>query len=58
MDNFINTSIILILSKLKQKEYELSDEYENYYKNICKPIFEEDQKLSVLIEFIFNPKKI
>ena len=57
MDNFINTSIILILSKLKQKEYELSDEYENYYNNICKPIFEEEQKLSILIEFLFNPKK-
>ena len=39
IDNFFNTSIILILSKLKQKEFELTDEYDNYYKNICKPFF-------------------
>ena len=48
MDNFINSSTILILSKLKQKEYELTDEFENYYKNICQPIFEEEQKLSII----------
>ena len=58
IDNFLNTSIILILSKLKQKEYELSDEYENYYKNICKPLFEDKPKLSKLIEFLFNRNRL
>ena len=47
----------MILSKLKQKEFELSDEYENYYKNICKPFFEDEPKLSILMEFFFNQKK-
>ena len=57
IDNFINTSNILILTKLKNKDFELSDEYENYYNNICKPLFEGKEKLFVLIEFLFNPKK-
>ena len=57
IDNFINTSNILILSKLKQKEFELSDEYEKYYNNICKPFFEDEPKLTILMEFLFNQKK-
>ena len=57
IDNFINTSNILILTKLKNEDFELSDEYENYYNNICKPLFEGEEKISVLIEFLFNPKK-
>ena len=47
----------MILSKLKQKEFELSDEYENYYKNICKSLFEDKPKLSILIEYLFNRNK-
>jgi hypothetical protein len=57
IDNFFNTSIILILSKLKQKEFELSDEYENYYNNIYKPFFQDEEKLSNLMEYLFNPQK-
>ena len=57
IDNFINTSIILILSKLKQEEFVFTDEYEKYYNNICKPFFENEPKLTILMEFLFNPKK-
>jgi len=57
IDNFINASINLILSKLKKKDFELSDEYENFFNNICKPLFEGDEKLFKIIEFLFNPKK-
>ena len=57
IDNFINTSIILILSKLKQEEFVFTDEYEKYYNNICKPFFEDEPKLTILMEFLFTPKK-
>ena len=57
IDNFINTSIILILSKLKNKDFELSEEYENYYNNICKPLFAGNEKLSIFIDFLLNPQK-
>ena len=57
IDNFINASIDLILSKLKKKGFELSDEYENFFNNICKPLFEGDEKLLKVIEFLFNSKK-
>ena len=57
IDNFINVSNILILSKLKNKDYDISEEYENYYNNICKPLFEGEEQLFVLIEYLFNPEK-
>ncbi len=57
IDNFINASINLILSKLKKKDFELSDEYENFFNNICMPLFEGDEKLFKIIDFLFNPKK-
>ena len=58
IDNFYNASNILILSKLKKNDFETSDEmYDNFYNNICKPLFEGKEKLFALLEFLFNPKK-
>ena len=57
IDNFINASNILILSKMKNKDYDISEEYENYYKNVCKPLFEGEDQIFVLIQYLFNPQK-
>ena len=57
IDNFFNASNIFILSKLKKNDFETSESYENYYNNICKPLFEGEERLSILIELVFNPKK-
>ena len=61
IDNFYNASSNLILSYLKRKDFEKSEIYENFYKNVCKPLFEnkndEKSKLSNAIQFFFNPKK-
>ena len=59
IDNFYNASNYLILSHLKRKDFEKSVIYENFYKNICNPLFEKDKKgkLSIVIQFFFNFKK-
>ena len=57
IDNFFNASYILILSKLKISGFETSQIYENYYNNICVPLFEGEKRLSIIIEFLFNPRK-
>ncbi len=51
---------ILILSKLKQKDFEKNDIYTNFYNNVCEPLYknsEEEDKLSILIQFLFEKEK-
>jgi hypothetical protein len=60
IDNFYIASNNLILSHLKWKDFEKSEIYDNFYKNICKPLFEKDKdkdKSFNLIQFLFNPKE-
>ena len=57
IDNFYIASSNLILLRLKINDFETSDIYENFYKNVCKPLFEKKKKFLSLIEFLFNPKK-
>jgi len=56
IDNFYIAASNLILLRLKSKDFETSEIYDNFYKNVCKPLFDE-KKNSNLIEFLFNPKK-
>ena len=56
IDNFYNVSYNLILSHLKRKDFEKSEIYDNFYKNVCKLLFGKD-KLSNIIQFFFNPKE-
>ena len=56
IDNFYIAASNLILLRLKSKDFENSEIYDNFYKNVCKPLFGE-KKNSNLIEFLFNPKK-
>ena len=58
IDNFYIAASNLILLHLKSKEFEKSEIYINFYKNICKPLCENDKnKYSILIQFLFNPEK-
>ena len=56
IDNFYIASYNSILSHLKRKEFEKSDVFDNFYKNICKPLFEKD-KLSNIIQLFYNPRE-
>ena len=56
VDNFFIASSNLILLRLKNKDFENSEIYSNFYKNICKPLY-ENNKYSDIIQFIFNPEK-
>ena len=56
IDNFYIASYNSILSHLKRKDFEKSTIFDNFYKNVCKPLFEDD-KLSNEIQFFFNPKE-
>ena len=59
IDNFYYVSKNLILTNLKNKSFETSKIFDNFYQNICKPLFEksEKEKLSTVIQFFFNPQK-
>ena len=59
IDNFYIASLNLILSHLKEKDFEQSDIYVDFYKNICEPVFDKNKKkkLSDVIQFFFNPDK-
>ena len=56
IDNFYIASKNLILYHLKRNEFEKSNIYDNFYKNVCKPLFENDKVLNI-IKLIFNPKE-
>ena len=69
-DNFYIAAYNLILSKLsnlKIKNFDTSAIYENFFKNVCEPLFgnnedkdkmdDKNNKLFSLIQFLFNPKK-
>ena len=56
IDNFYIASCNMILLLLKNKDFENSDIYKNFYKNICKPLY-ENNKFSNLIQILFNPDK-
>ena len=46
----------LILMRLKSDEFIKLDIYNNFYENICKPLYEKN-KYWALIQTLFNPKK-
>jgi hypothetical protein len=56
IDNFYNAASNLILFRLKKVEFESSEIYNNFYKNIWEPLHDK-VKLSVLIQFLFNNEK-
>ena len=56
IDNFYIAAYNIILLGLKNKDFETSEIYKNFYKNICKPLYEKN-KYSNLIQCLFNPDK-
>ena len=63
-DDFFMVANYLILSKLKNHNYENEKIYINFYNNICEPLFKkdddnesEDDKLLLLIKFIFESER-
>ena len=56
-DNFYFSSCILILSYLKLKDFDKNPVYENFYKNVCIPLFGDNNKINKLIQIFYDPKK-
>lgn len=59
-DDFYRASYQLILSKLDDEDFEDDNSYTNFYENVCKPLFEnedideDDNKLISLMKIIFE----
>jgi len=60
-DDFYIASYKLILSKLKEQDFENNNSYINFYKNVCEPLFKKDDnesnKLLTLMKFIFEKEE-
>lgn len=56
IDNFFIVSSNLILLRLKEKNFEISEIFIKFYENICQPLY-ENNKYATLIQFIYNPKE-
>ena len=56
IDNFYIVSYDLILSNLKRNNFEDSNIYKNFYKNICKPLFQEKHLLLKAIQLLYDPE--
>ena len=60
-DNFYVAAYNLILSKLNKHNSEIKEIHNNFYKNVCEPLFkkedeeDENNKLLTLIQYIFDP---
>jgi hypothetical protein len=56
-DAFYLAAYKLILINLTNEHFEQENSYINFYKNICIPLFDNNEKLKILMEFIFNKEK-
>ena len=56
-DAFYLAAYKLILINLTNENFEQENSYINFYKNICIPLFDNNEKLKILMEFIFNKEK-
>ena len=60
-DNFYMAAYKLILSKLKNKDFENDNSYINFYPNVCEPLYKKDNdednennKLIILMKILFD----
>ena len=53
-DDFYMASYKLILSHLNNEEFEDDTSYINFYKNVCKPLYKENNILISLMKYIFD----
>ena len=62
-DDFYMAANNLILSKLKQKDFETDNAYINFYQNIIEPLYKKDDegdnddKLLMLLQFLFEKEQ-
>ena len=56
-DAFYLAAYKLILINLTNENFEQENSYINFYKNICIPLFDNNEKLKIIMEFIFNKEK-
>ena len=57
IDLFYFSSSNLILSRLKNKQFIESSLYQNFFKNVCEPLFKKEGNLLSALEILYCPKK-
>ena len=57
IDKFYFASSNLILSNLKIKEFYKSETYNNFYKNVCIPLFKTSSTIFKAIRLLYDPEK-
>jgi hypothetical protein len=57
IDVFYFSTNILILSRLKQKQFIESQIYKNFFKNVCTPLFKNNDKIFSAIKILYDPEK-
>ena len=57
IDVFYFSTSIFILSRLKQKKFSESPIYKNFFKNVCVPLFKNDDKIFSAIKILYDSEK-
>jgi len=57
IDLFYFSTSNLILSRLKQRQFLDSPIYNNFYKNVCIPLFKTKDKIHNAIKLLYDPQK-
>ena len=57
IDLFYFSTSIFILSRLKQKQFIKHSIYQNFFDNVCIPLFKNNDKIFSAIKILYEPKK-
>ena len=57
IDLFYFSTSIFILSRLKQKQFINQPIYQNFFNNVCVPLFKNNDKIFSAIKILYEPKK-
>ena len=56
-DIFYFSTSILILSRLKQKQFKNGPIYKNFFEKVCTPLYKNNDKLFSAIKILYEPKR-
>jgi len=57
IDLFYNLTSISILSRLKKRQFINQSIYQNFFNNVCIPLFKNDDRIFSAIKILYDPKK-
>ncbi len=57
IDLFYNLTIVSILSKLKKRQFINQPIYQNFFNDVCIPLFKNNDRIFSAIKILYEPKK-